>query len=160
MTVLQALLWNVVLMMVWCAAHGSWSLASLLTGLLGGYLVLWVLQPILGPPLRGNKVRQLLGLAWFLAVELVRSTLAVARDVVAVRYPPHPGVVAIRLDARTDTEITLLSWMITLTPGTLTLHLARDRSALFIHALSVSDRDALEEHIKRNFERRVLELLR
>jgi multicomponent Na+:H+ antiporter subunit E len=73
-----------------------------------------------------------------------------------------PGVVAIPLDARTDTEITLLANLITLTPGSVTLDLSEDRSVLYVHAMYIDggDVEAYRRSVKEGLERRVLELLR
>ena len=56
-------------------------------------------------------------------------------------------------------EIMLASTVISLTPGTLSLDVAPDRSAIYIHAISVSEpggqdvidriKDSLEKHIHR-----------
>ena len=66
------------------------------------------------------------------------------------------------LDAKTDAEITLLACLITLTPGTLSLDLAADRSVLYIHIMYIdhNDIEAARRTIKEGYERRVLEVLR
>jgi multicomponent Na+:H+ antiporter subunit E len=73
-----------------------------------------------------------------------------------------PGVVAIPLDARTDTEITLLANLITLTPGSVSLDLSEDRRVLYVHAMYIDggDVEAYRRSVKEGLERRVLELLR
>ena len=71
-----------------------------------------------------------------------------------------PGIAAIPLDARSDTEITFLANLITLTPGTLSLDVSDDRSVLYVHGMFVEDPQLMREQIKEGFERRVLELLR
>lgn len=73
-----------------------------------------------------------------------------------------PGVIAIPLDARTDTEITLLANLITLTPGSVSLDLSRDRRLLYVHAMYIDggDIEAYRRSVKEGLERRVLELLR
>jgi multicomponent Na+:H+ antiporter subunit E len=90
----------------------------------------------------------------------VRANLRVAYDVVTPRHRMHPGVVAIPLDASSSIEITLLANLITMTPGSLSLDVSDDRSVLYVHSMFMSDPAAYREMIKRDFERRVLELLR
>jgi len=73
----------------------------------------------------------------------------------------QPGVVAIPLDARTEVEITVLSNLITMTPGSLSLDVSADRRVLYLHTMyGGDDPDRLREEIKTKFERRVLEVLR
>jgi multicomponent Na+:H+ antiporter subunit E len=69
-------------------------------------------------------------------------------------------VVAVPLDAESDVEITLLANLVTLTPGSLSLDIAPDRSCLYVHAMFVDDVEQLRRDVKEGFERRVLELLR
>jgi multicomponent Na+:H+ antiporter subunit E len=100
--------------------------------------------------------------AWFLIYffqELVRASLSVARDVMRPLDQLRPGIVAVPLDLDTDAAITLLSTLVTLTPGTLTLDVSSDRKVLYIHAMHAENLDALRADIKQGFERRVKELL-
>jgi multicomponent Na+:H+ antiporter subunit E len=75
---------------------------------------------------------------------------------------PHrrlkPALLAVPLDVRSDAEIAMLANLITLTPGTLSVDVAPDRSALYVHCLGVDDPDAMRREIKDGLERRVAEL--
>jgi multicomponent Na+:H+ antiporter subunit E len=90
----------------------------------------------------------------------VRSNLRVAYDVITPGSRARPGIVAVPLDARTDVEITLLSNLITMTPGSLAVDVSDDRSVMYVHSMYVEDPDELRRAIKEDLERRVLELLR
>jgi multicomponent Na+:H+ antiporter subunit E len=153
-------LWNIALAVVWATASGRFTLTNLLLGYGLGYLVLVFTQPLIGPSRYFLKLWQVLGFLMFLFWEVIRANLRVAYDVITPTYYMHPGVVAIPLDARTDTEITVLANLISLTPGTLSLDVSDDRKYLYIHAMFIRDPDALRDEIKRGLERRVLELLR
>lgn len=59
-------------------------------------------------------------LMWFLGQQTL-TTATVVRDSLRPRASITPGFVAFRTRCRTDFEVTLLSVLITLTPGTLTL---------------------------------------
>ena len=62
--------------------------------------------------------------------------------------------------AKTDDEITILSNLITLTPGTLSLDVSEDKKVLYIHAMYVEDVDRFRRELKDGLERRLLEVLR
>jgi multicomponent Na+:H+ antiporter subunit E len=156
----SAFLVNLVLALLWAAAVGSVDPAHLVVGFVVGYLVLWVLKPLLGDTRYFEKLPLLLRFAIFFAWELVLSNLRVAWDVLTPRAFRRPGVVAVPLTARTDAEITLLANLITLTPGTLSLDVSPDRRTLYVHAMFVDDPERLRRSLKEGFERRVLELLR
>ena len=73
-----------------------------------------------------------------------------------------PGIVAIPLDVTTDIEIATLASAITLTPGTLSVDVGRDRvtdqQVLFVHTLFTDDPEQLRREIKNGFERNILEI--
>ena len=92
--------------------------------------------------------------------EVILANLRVAICVVSPLNRMRPGIVAIRLDARTDTEITILANMITLTPGTLSVDVSDDRRVLYVHTLFAGDPRSVRSQIKERFERRILGVTR
>ena len=148
------------LALLWAAVVGSVDPAHLLTGFVVGYGVLWLARPVLGPTRYFGKLIEALRFVTFFVYELVLSNLRVAWDVLTPKAYRRPGVVAVPLDAESDVEITLLANLVTLTPGSLSLDIAPDRSCLYVHAMFVDDVEQLRRDVKEGFERRVLELLR
>jgi multicomponent Na+:H+ antiporter subunit E len=69
-------------------------------------------------------------------------------------------VVAIPLDARSDAEILLLSALINITPGSVTIDVADDRSTLYVHVMHMETVEQTRQEIKDGFERRVIQLFR
>ncbi len=92
--------------------------------------------------------------------ELALSSLRVAWDVITPRHISRPGILAVPLDAQTDAEITVLSNLLCLTPGTLSLDVSADRQYLYVHAMFIGDAAADVRTLKDTFERRVLETMR
>jgi multicomponent Na+:H+ antiporter subunit E len=96
--------------------------------------------------------------AWLVLGGLfMRELLVSVWEVVLTVLPPararRSGIVAIPLDVRSDTGIALLANMITLTPGTTSLHVSDDRKLLYVHVMNLSD-DTVAR-IKSGFEQRV-----
>lgn len=92
--------------------------------------------------------------------ELMRSATRVARLVLSPKMAISPGVVAVPVSLGRDAEITLLSNLITLTPGTLTVDVSEDRRALYVHALEADDPEAVKRDIRSGFERAIRETFR
>ena len=155
-----ALVWNILLALIWIAMSGQFTPGNFVVGLGLGLLILIFTRRAIGSPNYIRKVGQVLNLALFFVWELILSNLRVAYDVVTPRHHMRPGVIGIPLDVRTDLEITVLSSMISLTPGTLSLDVSADRKTLYIHAMYIDDVEAVRRKIKDGFERRVLEVLR
>jgi multicomponent Na+:H+ antiporter subunit E len=157
---MTAPLWNILLALIWVAMTGQFTPGNFVVGLGLGMLILLCTRRAIGSPNYIRKVGQVLNLALFFVWELILSNLRVAYDVVTPRHHMRPGVIGIPLDVRTDLEITVLSSMISLTPGTLSLDVSADRKILYIHAMYIDDVEAVRRKIKDGFERRVLEVLR
>jgi multicomponent Na+:H+ antiporter subunit E len=94
----------------------------------------------------------------FFLREMVVANLRVAHDVLTPRHHMTPGIVAVPLELTSDLQITLLASLITLTPGTLSLHIADDRRTLYVHAMYIDDPEELVRGIKEGFEQRVMEV--
>lgn len=100
---------------------------------------------------------RLTSLGVFFLWELVLSSLQVTWDVITPRHLARPGILAIPLDLESDTEITLLANLISLTPGSLSLEVTDDRKTLYIHSMFVDDPEKERQIIKTRWEAKVRE---
>lgn len=157
---MRAFVANLVLAMTWVGMTGSFRLANLALGFVLGYLVLWATPLLSSRTSYFRKVVQVGEFVAFFARELVVSAVRIAVEAVTPGQRARPGIVRVPLEPASDGAITLLANLVTLTPGSLTLDVAPDRGALFVHVLFVDDPDAVRREIKAGFERRVLEVLR
>jgi multicomponent Na+:H+ antiporter subunit E len=157
---MNALLWNLLLALAWVAATGVFSFNNLLLGFILGFMALYVSRRVVGSPRYFNKIGQVISLFAFFVWELVLANLRVAHDVLTPRHYMRPGVIAVPLAAKSDNEITMLSNLLTLTPGTLSLDVSADRKVLYVHVMYIDDADEVRRKIKEGFEKRVLEVLR
>ncbi len=155
------LLGIILLGLTWAALRGDFSLGNLLIGNLLGYLIMAGLaRGGVLPQSYRDRVPAVIGLVWFLAKEFLLANLRMAIEVVQPTSRLSPGIIRVPLDVTDEYEILLLSTLINLTPGSLALELTRDRRAMYVHVMNVTDPDAARAHIKDHFERRVLAVLR
>ncbi|MGI1662636.1 Na+/H+ antiporter subunit E [Palleronia sp. KMU-117] len=150
---------NIVLAVVWAALTASFTLPSLLVGFALGFAGLWMAQPLFEEP-QGyfRRVWRILRLAAFFLYELLVSSLRVAWDVVTPRHQSNPAIIEMPLDVESDFEILLVTNLISLTPGTLSLDVTPDRKTLIVHAMFADDPDALVRELKDGMERMVREV--
>lgn len=154
---------NILLAIGWCALWGSFTLIDLLGGFVFGFAGLWFARRLVGRDEDQRYFRalpQAIVLLVYFLKELVKSCLLVARDCIARRPQLHPAIVRMPIDQKSDLEIFLLANLITLTPGTLTLDVAPDKSFLVIHSIYAADPDALVADLKSGMEHRVREVFR
>jgi len=151
---------TVLLGLIWVTLTGDLSLANGAFGLVLGGLALQVARPLGSYPIFATvRPIKLAGLLLFLAWEIVVANLKVVAAVLGPRRLLRPALVAVPLETMTDAQIAVLSNLISLTPGTLSLDVSPDRRTLYVHAISASSPEALRREIKEGFERRVLEAL-
>ena len=103
-------------------------------------------------------------LAWLMlglrfAWEMAMSVKAVLSAALGRDLTIRPAVIAVPLELRSDHGITLLAHLISLTPGTTSLHVSEDRRTLFVHALDGQDPTAVADGIKAGFERAIMRVL-
>ena len=149
------LLGSILLAVAWAALHGEVTLMNLLVGYAVGYAILALLgRGGVMPSTLVSRTGRALGLAAFFAWELLLANFRVAADVLRGDQI-EPAVVAIPLDVTSDEEILLLSMLINITPGSVTIDLADDRRTLYVHVMHMKSADETRREIKTGFERRV-----
>jgi multicomponent Na+:H+ antiporter subunit E len=155
------LLGNLLLAIAWAALQGEFSLRTLLTGQILGYLILvgLVRGGVIDSSPYVGRVHRVLGLIGYFFWELVKANLRLALDVATPRYHMKPGIIALPLDATEDGQILLLSMLINTTPGSVALDVSPDRKTLYVHVMYMETPDAARAEIKTGFERRVLGVL-
>jgi multicomponent Na+:H+ antiporter subunit E len=73
--------------------------------------------------------------------ECIKANIDVALRVIHPHKPLKPGIVRIRTSLKSDAALTFLANSITLTPGTLTIDIDKEKGILYIHWIDVKDKD-------------------
>lgn len=104
---------------------------------------------------------RIIGFLFWYAKEFVLVNLQVTADVLRPRkrMRMNPAIVAVPAASKSDSEWTLISALITLTPGTLTLTLSREHGILYVHGMFVESREELVAEIQ-EMEDRLLRAMR
>jgi multicomponent Na+:H+ antiporter subunit E len=150
---------NLALAVIWAALWGSPTLVMLAAGYVLGFLTLWFAAPVFGLNnsyfLRSWRIVRLI---LFFLYELVMSSLRVAYDVLTPNDFSTPAILDMPLDVESDFEILLVTNLISLTPGTLSLDVSADRKTLTFHAMYADDPETVIRELKNGMERLVKEV--
>ena len=93
-----------------------------------------------------------------LALDIVRSNITVALQVLGPERNIHPGFIWVPLDIGNIHGIAALTSIITLTPGTLSAVLSDDRRYLLVHVFNLKDAQEVIDQIKRRYEAPLMEI--
>ncbi len=151
---------NILLAFAWVLVTGNSALINFAFGFVLGYLILFFTQRATGKSRYFGRVGHTVRFILFYVYELITANLRVAYEVVTTTKRARPGIVAIPLDAKTDTEIMLLVNLVAMTPGTLCLDVSNDRKVLYLYTMYVHDVESFRQSIKDGYERQLLEVLR
>lgn len=155
---MKLLVLNILLAFIWVFVTGKFSTNNFFFGFLCAYFFLWI-------SFRNQKtgyfekVPKLFKLLAFFLKQLFVANLRVTYHVLTPKHRMRPGILAVPIESKKELEITMLSNMITLTPGTLALDVSTDRKNLFVHFIYIDDPAKVKQGIH-EFEKRILELLR
>jgi multicomponent Na+:H+ antiporter subunit E len=151
---------NIVLAVAWAALTGNITLPGLLVGFVVGSAALFVARPLFpGCDRYFLRVWRWAKLCVLFLYELVVSSVQVVWDVITPSHKARPGIISMPLDAKGEMEILLVTNLISLTPGTLSLDVTDDCDTLFIHAMFADDPDAIRAQLKSGMERWVKEAM-
>jgi multicomponent Na+:H+ antiporter subunit E len=153
-------LMNLLLSFIWVALTGSMYYSNFVFGFALGFCILWIMNRNETDQRYFSRVPKTIGVFFYFLYEMVIANVQVAYDVITPKYFFKPGIVRYPMEANSDLEISLLSTMISLTPGTLILDVSEDKKSLYIHVMYMKDRETFIAQIKNGFEKRLLEILR
>lgn len=148
---------NLIFAFVWMAVTGSFTMFSLVSGLLIGFGALWLVQPLTGSNLYFGRVFAWVKLIVMFIYELFVSSFEVIIDILTLRHRSTPALIEVPLDVKTDAGILLVTNLISLTPGTLSLDVSKDRKTLLVHAMFAGDPDDLRRQLKSGMEKWVID---
>lgn len=138
--------------LAWVALTSIRDIQEVVAGLVVAAIVSFLTGHFLVTTEKKNPLikRIFFGIVYFLKFvwEMVKANLHVAYIVVHPKLPIKPGIVRITTKLTKDTSLTILSNSITLTPGTLTIDVSRDKKILYIHWIDIFSKE-LDENTKK-----------
>lgn len=146
------------LFLLWAALTNAASAGTLLLGALLALALPFVVSPFWPDARRIARPGLVFGFAARVAWDMLLANWAVARRVVGPLAKLSPAFVEVPLDLRDPFAATVLGSIVSLTPGTVSIDVDRERWVLQLHALDAPDPDALIRNIKRRYETPIREI--
>lgn len=146
------------LLLAWLLLRQSLAPGTVLAGIAIALGLAWVFGRLHAPAVRVRNVPLMLGLVLRVALDIVRSNLAVAGIVLRRRGRFVSGFVEIPLELTDPYGLAALACIITSTPGTIWVDHDSQRNVLLIHVLDLVDEAVWVDAIKQRYERPLREI--
>ena len=151
---------NILLAVAWAALTGNLTLGGILVGFVLGTICLYLTRSLFpGCDSYFRRAGKWTKLVVLFLYELFASSVQVVVAVLSPGQSFRPGIISMPLTVKREMEILLLTNLISLTPGTLSLDVTEDGETLYIHAMFADDPQAIIEQIQTGMERWVLEAM-
>ena len=148
---------NLLFAIAWVVLSGTVTLSGLVIGFVIGFGTLWLIRPLIGETRYFGRVRAWIKLIVMFHYELIVSSFGVIKDILTPQHLSDPAIVEVPLDVKSDTGILLVTNLISLTPGTLSIDVSPDRKTLFVHAMFGDDPESVCKTLKSGMERWVID---
>lgn len=137
---------------LWMVLAPSMSAGNFILGGVIALVIPWVTKGFW--PDRPRIARPVAAVLLFLRVigDIIVANIEVARLVLGPLDRLHPHFLDIPLDIDDPFVATVFASIITLTPGTVSVDIDRERRILLVHALDVTDPEAMIATIKQRYE--------
>ncbi len=154
------ILLNVLIALTWMFLSVSFKPTTFIVGYILGLLMLFMLRKSFSSRFYMDRLWAVVKLSSLFLKELVLSNFSVLKLIIQPTMPIRPAIFAMPTVLEQDWEITLLSSLITLTPGTVVIDISDDNKTLYIHSLDFEDIDEAIDSIRNTFEKAILEVSR
>lgn len=154
------ILLNVCLAFLWMFLSGRMNASGFMIGFLLGAVAIIMMRRFFNGRLYLARFWSVILLCILFFKELVLANIAVLKVVLQPKLSMQPAFFKYETKLTKEWELTLLSSLITLTPGTVVVHISDDNKTLYIHAIDAIDIDETVDSIRNSFEKAILEVSR
>ena len=159
---LAQLLLNIVIAFLWMLLidEDEIILTTFFAGFLVGIGVIFLMHRFFGTRFYLRRVYATFKLLLIFIWELIQSSVLVLKQILSPRLKIQPGIFRYETVLRSDLEITMISLLLTLTPGSVVMEVSPEGNVLYVHAMDVeNERGAILSQLK-NFEKAIMEVTR
>ncbi|MCQ6273938.1 Na+/H+ antiporter subunit E [Bacillus sp. V3B] len=154
------LLINLSVALLWMFFQDQWSVLSFFSGYLVGVFIVFSMRRFFPTRFYLLSLLAILKLILVFIRELISSSLLVVQQVIRPKINITPGIFSLETELEDDLEITLLSLLISLTPGSVVMEVSDDAKVLYIHAMDIPESSNAVIRSKNAFEKAIKEVTR
>lgn len=100
-----------------------------------------------------HKIYHIIAFPFYYLVQLISANLYLAYDILTPRMRINPGTIEVKMTLKSDFGLLVLSNLISMTPGTLSLDLDKENETLQVHTLYINKEAATRREIDQMMKR-------
>ena len=151
---------NIIIGVLWMFFQDNWSVLTFSGGYLLGLFILFILRRFLPDKFYLFTLQAMVELLLIFIYELIISSILVIGKIIAPEINIRPGIFAFETSLEGDVEVTLLSMLITLTPGSVVVEVSHDNKILYVHAMDIPELSDAVLRSKDRFEKAIKKVTR
>ena len=135
---------------IWILLSWPPTVTNALPGIVVAAFVMFMTSDMFGGANYLRRPSRFLWFAWYAVVflwECFKANLDVAYRVIHPDLPIRPGTVKMKTELKSDIGLTFLANSITLTPGTTTVDIDKERGIIYVHRIYIKDALAAMERL-------------
>lgn len=153
---------NIVIAFLWVLLidEDRFRFPTFFSGFLVGVGILFLMHRFFGTQFYLRRLIAMIKLFFVFIWELIQSSILVLKQILSPKLKIEPGIFKYETVLRSDIEITLISLLLTLTPGSVVMEVTPEGDALYVHAMDVEkERGAILSQLQ-NYEKAIMEVTR
>ncbi|NMA02863.1 MAG: Na+/H+ antiporter subunit E [Clostridia bacterium] len=131
------LLLNIFIAFLWMLLADEWGSLNFIMGYLVGLGLIFIMRRFFTTEFYMVKLLAMAKLLGVFIRELISSSVFVIKQVLSPQMTFEPGIFQLETKLEGDWEVTALSLLITLTPGSVAMEVAPGGKLLYIHAMDM-----------------------
>ncbi|GGH36149.1 Na+/H+ antiporter subunit E [Paenibacillus segetis] len=151
---------NIFIAYLWMFLQEEMSILNFISGYFVGLFILLCIRRFFKKPFYLFTLAAVGKLFILFIHELNISAMMVMKHVLRPKIDVKPGIFKVETDLEGDLEITLLSLLICLTPGSVVMEVTPDSKALYIHGLNMPESKESVLKSKSVFEKAIKDVTR
>ncbi len=135
-------------------------LETIVTGFIVGSFIIFLMRRFFGGEFYLRRVVAMIKLMFVFISETIHSSVVVIKHILSPKITIEPGIFSYTTTLSSDWEVTTLSLLLTLTPGSVVMEIDEAGNTMYIHAMDIKRyKGDLEKSLKR-FEKVIMEVTR
>ncbi|MFZ8102319.1 Na+/H+ antiporter subunit E, partial [Staphylococcus arlettae] len=134
---------NVVIAFLWVLFQDedAFNISTFFAGYLIGLIVIYILHRFFGQQFYLKKVWVAIKFLFVYLYQLITSSMTNINYILFKTKDMNPGLVTYETTLDSDWEVSFLTILIIITPGSTVIRISKEKQKFFIHAIDVSDKE-------------------